>query len=483
MRRLLYPISVFMLVVSVTTGVQYARAQEAKQPEYDDPFVRGLKRLETFEGFQRRATGQAQPTSVTEDGETGIRQTVLPGFGQAFDIPRYRLDGILVSEAPELPVIHVNTAGLQTANEVLFFDPNSKRWVYRPGDNETQKDILAKFRLHRLDLADMNGVSKAESLVGRDELYVSPVDNGTLIHNICPGDTLSKLSRTYKIPVSELKKRNKIAPNGWLYIGQTLSIRDRTIMEDMKVNAVSFDAANKGRNEKLGKARKPYVRIFRFDNLEDALRETREFYADYRHYLDSDMVLRQEVDKSGGASYHLDIGPMQSQNHAEAYCVLLKSDGLMCDAVKRVPGNERQNTFDSTAIVRVSPIVFYEGDVNEKNIKIEETKTVTYNLSEGQVLGASEGTVVKITHKEIIVTDAQDHLLTLPIDYLPEVDQEELAARAQAQRQAQAAAVAGAAGQIAAGVEVPTLENPAIVDRLVDNEAKRRKGSTEGVPR
>ena len=152
MRRLLYPISVFMLVVSVTTGVQYARAQEAKQPEYDDPFVRGLKRLETFEGFQRRATGQAQPTSVTEDGETGIRQTVLPGFGQAFDIPRYRLDGILVSEAPELPVIHVNTAGLQTANEVLFFDPNSKRWVYRPGDNETQKDILAKFRLHRLDL-------------------------------------------------------------------------------------------------------------------------------------------------------------------------------------------------------------------------------------------------------------------------------------------------------------------------------------------
>ena len=149
---------------------------------------------------------------------------------------------------------------------------------------------------------------------------------------------------------------------------------------------------------------------------------------------------------------------------------------------KRVPGKERQNTFDSTAIVRVSPIVFYEGDVNEKNIKIEETKTVTYNLSEGQVLGASEGTVVKITHKEIIVTDAQDHLLTLPIDYLPEVDQEELAARAQAQRQAQAAAVAGAAGQIAAGVEVPTLENPAIVDRLVDNEAKRRKGSTEGVP-
>ena len=97
MRRLLYPISVFLLVVSVTTGVQHARAQETKQPEYDDPFVRGLKRLETFEGFQRRSNGKAQTTSVTEDGETGIRQTVLPGFGQAFDIPRYRLDGILVS--------------------------------------------------------------------------------------------------------------------------------------------------------------------------------------------------------------------------------------------------------------------------------------------------------------------------------------------------------------------------------------------------
>ena len=95
----------------------------------------------------------------------------------------------------------------------------------------------------------------------------------------------------------------------------------------MKVNAVSFDAANKGRNEKLGKARKPYVRIFRFDNLEDALRESREFYADYRHYLDSDMVLRQEVDKSGGASYHLDIGPMQSQTMPRHIAFCLKVMG------------------------------------------------------------------------------------------------------------------------------------------------------------
>ena len=111
--------------------------------------------------------------------------------------------------------------------------------------------------------------------------------------------------------------------------------------------------------------------------------------------------------------------------------------------------------------------------MNEKNIKIE-AKTVTYNLSEGRVLGRPEGTIVS-THKEIVVTDAQDHLLTLPIDYLHWGEsKEELAARAQAQRQAQAAAVAGAAGQIAAGVEVPTLENPAIVDRLVDNEAKAK---------
>ena len=158
-----YVLSVFMLVVSVTTGVQYARAQEAKQPEYD-PFVRGLKRLETFEGFQRRAIGQAQPTSVTEDGETGIRQTVLPGFGQAFDIPRYRLDGIWFQKLLNCLSFRMVYAGLQTANDFVA-DPNSKRWVYRPQDNETQKDILAKFRLHRLDLADMNGVS-AENASG-----------------------------------------------------------------------------------------------------------------------------------------------------------------------------------------------------------------------------------------------------------------------------------------------------------------------------
>ena len=66
-----------------------------------------------------------------------------------------------------------------------------------------------------------------------------------------------------------------------------------------------------------GKARKPIL-DFRFGpKIEDALHASLEGFTPTTDIIsDSDMVLRQEVDKSGGASYHRGIGPMQSQSHA-----------------------------------------------------------------------------------------------------------------------------------------------------------------------
>ncbi len=85
----------------------------------------------------------------------------------------------------------------------------------------------------------------------------------------------------------------------------------------------------------------------------------------------------------------------------------------MCETVKRVPGQERLNTFESTAIVRVSPTVFYNGDVDEDIIEIGKTKDIEYQLKEGQTLGVDEGVVIKITHDQILVADKEEELLAL----------------------------------------------------------------------
>lgn len=451
--------------------------------EMDDPFVRGLKRLETYEGFKRRGSGMGGAGGPIASQEGAVRRTALPGFGQAFNIPRYRLDGILVSEAPLEPVIHLDETGISQASQVLFWSANESRFAYRPGPQDNYETIAAKFDLHRMDILAFNGVKKPEQLDGREVLFVSPPDNGPLIHEICPGETLSKASRVFNIPLKTLSKRNNLTPRSWLKIGDSLNVRDKTITDEMALQAVPAAEMQAQSTMKSERARKDFVRLAAYPEKSEALRLAREFYQQHRDFVDADLTLRHEINDRGEHAYHLDIGPMRSAAHAKSYCVLMTSIEQMCKPVKYPPAMERQTTFESTAIVRVSPMVFYEGDVNDQNIKVEETKAITYNLSEGQMLGASEGTVVKITGQEIIITDASDHLLTLPIDYLPEVDKEELEARAAEERRAQAAAIAAAAAGATDAIELPEVSNPQIVDRLVTNEAKRRKGSTEGVPK
>ena len=390
--------------------------------ENDDPFVRGLQRQKSFDGFQKRIGNVTNKNNLKQMEENTQRIFDFPNFNQILSFSHYRVEGLLVLEAPQSPVIHLDKSDLKNNNNILFLDPKSRRWIYRPEKDETIKNILDRFRLHSYDLAILNGVSKVEKLLDKDEFFVSPEDNGSLIHKVITGDTLFKLSRIYNISIEELKKENKIASNDWLFEGQNLLIRKNTISDEMKKNLVSVENFTKKLNSNDGIARKFYVQLFRFKNIKEATSKTNEFYSDYRDFLDTDIILRFENDNNKEEIISLELGPIETLSHAKSYCALFKSFELECKLIRRLPGNERQKTFNSIASVRFLPNIINQNKVKSKETSFENISTKTFNLYEGQEIGNSGGMVIKITNKEVIAIDFQGQILTLPINFLPMVN-------------------------------------------------------------
>lgn len=509
--------TVFVAGVLLAASLPVA-AQTDDVTEYTDPFVRGLQRLDAAETARKKALeavekeleqarlemerikkegvalkdempGQTMQTEVVVDGDGNQIEMVVveereiisdPSFTSAFSVPRYRLDGILVSEAPVVPVIHVNEDELRRGKNAIYWSGSDRRWVYRLARGDSYLTVAKAFKMHPQDLLDMNRVRNPDQLAGKPTLYISPRDNGPLIHTVRKGESLNGLAMLYDVPARLIKQRNKLAKKDFLIIGQRLYIRDKTISEAQARQAIPAPT-QLDRNAEL-MARKPYARLARYPDLTKAMRGTREFYADFRELVDSDLVLRLEIAENGSKMYNLDIGPMSSRPQAEGYCELFKVKKLACETVMRVPGQERLNTFESQAIVRVSPTIFYDEEISSELIEINKTKDIQYHLKEGQTLGVDEGVVVKITKEQILVTDKMSNVLALNLNYLPEVDQEVLQARKEAERQAQLNAAAAAAAAAAASVDAPELETPNIAKRLAEGERERRKGSTDQLP-
>ena len=414
----------FMIIVMMTSAGN--SVSQNFIVENDDPFVRGLQRQKTFDGFQKRIGNVTNKNNLKQREENTQRIFDFPNFNQILSFSHYRVDGLLVLEAPQSPVIHLDKSDLKNNNNILFLDPKSRRWIYRPEKDETIKDILDRFRLHSHDLAILNGVSKVEKLLNKDEFFVSPEDNGSLIHEVITGDTLFKLSRIYNISIEELKKENKIASNDWLFKGQNLLIRKNTISEEMKKDLVSVVNFTKKHNSNDGIARKFYVQLFRFKNIIEATSKTNEFYSDYRDFLDTDIILRFENENNNNNNKEeiitLELGPIETLSHAKSYCALFKSFGLECKPIRRMPGNERQKTFNSIASIRFLQNIINQNKVKSKETSLENISTKTFNMYEGQEIGNSGGMVIKITNKEVIAIDFQGQILTLPINSLPMVN-------------------------------------------------------------
>ena len=414
-----------------------------------DPFVRGLKRLDDKLKRQRateelgrqkeqlaRKALEIETLRVREAarlengglrGENGVALAPLsdPDFFTAFATQKYRLDGLVLSRPPSEPNIHIVKENLQPSSGVFYWSGVERRWIYEREENESIAQVARKFIMQSADLLAINGVAREIQLSDAMRLYVSPQDNAPLIHIIVKGDTLSILAKIYKTKTDWLRVRNRIEDERKLVIGRRFVIRERAITDQLASNAVPAPLPQAARYNTQAQARMAYARLAQFNTETEALRGTREFFEKYVRFIDSDIVLRHERDGKGSGKnfYNMDIGPLLSVAHGEAYCAIFRRDELPCKVVQRVPRDERVNNFDSQAIISVSPYVFYDGDeaVDSGRTDIDELAKQEYFLTEGLPLGVEQGMIAKITAARIYVTNSDGFLITLPIAKLPEI--------------------------------------------------------------
>ena len=412
MNYYIYKVYFILLIFGIGVFEKNVFSEEIDNSPNSDPFGRGLKLMKSFDGFHRSFEDSNFSKIKLYNTEKNIFGDGIYVSNSSFDDSLYRLEGVLVSHAPQLPVIHIDTSDLNANDDILFFDPEAKRWTFRPGTEVSKKNILSKFRLQWRDLTRMNGDNDLKNTLEKDDIFVSPVNNASLFYTVNYGDTLYNLSRVYGISLPELAKQNQISPKDVLYVGQKLLIRKSTITDDMKIDEVSFDVANQLKIKSENKLSKSYLRILHKNKLKDIKRISNEFYGNFQHYIDSDIILRKEKNNIGVQAYYLDIGPMRSQRHAEAFCKLFESEGIICAVVNRFPTQERQNTFSSTAVLKTSqPLT----SLSKKNdiVKSDNVEYVSYNLFEGQEIEELNALIIKITNHEIIAIDENNNLISL----------------------------------------------------------------------
>jgi nucleoid-associated protein YgaU len=496
----LFMVSFMALVFAPAMAQNKAAKVDAKAADPQDPFVRGLQRLDEKLRMQREAEALARSALELEqrkareaNGETNGESVPGdklempaplsdPDFFTAYAASQYRLDGLVLSRPAQEPVIHIYEEKVKPSLSVLYWSGDDRRWVYERVGDEKLSAIAKKLWMKPADILAMNGVAREAQLSDPKRFYVSPRDNGPLTHIIRRGDTLAKLAAAYDTDAPRLKVRNNLDAEARLIIGKRFLVREKAI--DDRLSRLAVPQPPKLDLSSLEKARRPYARLGQYATKASALRGAREFYLKYYEFMDSDILLRMErdPDQKEQVFYNMDLGPLRSMRHGEAFCGLFRKDELPCLVVARVPGPERVQNFDSQAIISVSPYVFFDGDelIETGSTDVDKVTKLEYFLTEGQELGNAEGTIAKITAKRIMLTDANGYLLTLPLHKIPEIDPIEKRKQEEAAKQAQrdqAAAVAAAAVGGIEAPDAPSLEDSGLAQNLKNNEATRRGGS------
>jgi len=493
--------------VAEPAASKLAAVQDVAAANPQDPFVRGLKRLDEKLRLQREAEelarralelqreagrrAEQEALGIDVEDEALVEEEVVipapisdPDFFTAFAARKYRLDGLVLSRPQRQPTIHILEEVRKPIGGELFWSGGERRWVYARRKGETMASVARKLVMQTADILAMNNALRENQLPDPMRFYVSPRDNGPLTHIILRSDTLEKLAKIYDTDIPRLRVRNDLRADDKLELGRRFLIREKAI--DDRLARMAVPKPKKIDDSKLSLARQPYARLGQFADEKKAMRGAREFYAKYYEYMDSDISLRRERDdaQKGKNFYNMDIGPLRSERHGEAYCALFRKDEMPCIVVYRVPGPERARNFDSQAIISVSPYVYFDGEdeLDSGRTDVPRLTKLEYFLTEGQELGNADGTIAKITNDRIMLTDANGYLLTLPLNHVPEIDPEEKRRAAEAARQAamqKAAQAAGAAAEAAGNVDVDVTgaEDTALGQRLQSNEAKRREGS------
>ena len=168
------------------------------------------------------------------------------------------------------------------------------------------------------------------------------------------------------------------------------------------------------------KPRLAYVRLGLFAEEAEARQTAIDMKNNHEHLLGAHFILRDE----GDAGVLMDFGPLRNVTHAERYCeiMLTMSANLIedCYTVLEFPGLEPMRTFSSTAMLKPSANAVRNVVQDENLFDLEAAARKTITLREGDMIGVSEATLVKVTPTGIIIVAETGDIETLPLDYLPE---------------------------------------------------------------
>jgi hypothetical protein len=168
-----------------------------------------------------------------------------------------------------------------------------------------------------------------------------------------------------------------------------------------------------------------YLRLGIFDDENGARQMAINLKSVIKSYLGAPFIMRPAEDaKQDETTTILDIGPMHSVQHAERYCELLRShsQGLItdCYAALEYPGYEPISTFSSSVMLRAAPVAVEHVIKDDGLFNLAASAQHLITLREGDALGHSTMTVVKVTDRGIFVVAENGTVDMLPIDYIPE---------------------------------------------------------------
>ena len=168
------------------------------------------------------------------------------------------------------------------------------------------------------------------------------------------------------------------------------------------------------------KPRLAYVRLGLF-STEAAARQTAiDLKNNFEHLLGAHFILRDE----GDDGVLMDFGPLRDVTHAERYCeIMLTMSGNLiddCYTVLEFPGLEPMRTFSSTAMLKPSANAIRNIMRDNELFDLEAAARQTITLREGDRIGSTDATLVKVTGRGIIIVAENGDIETLPLDYLPE---------------------------------------------------------------
>ena len=131
----IYKAYFILLIFGIGVFEKNVFSEELDNSPNSDPFGRGLKLMKSFDGFHRSFEDSNFSKIKLYNTEKNIFGDGIYVSKSSFDDSLYRLEGVLVSHAPKLPVIHIDTSDLNANDDILFLLIIVISQVGRSGNN------------------------------------------------------------------------------------------------------------------------------------------------------------------------------------------------------------------------------------------------------------------------------------------------------------------------------------------------------------